>query len=64
MYIPEKLKLNRFKEVRIPKKREYFQKLGLVNPNPKLYTGATPMPISKRRIDLLNEQVIEAEKAR
>ena len=24
MYVPEKLKINKFREVRIPKKREYF----------------------------------------
>jgi len=24
MYVPEKFKLNKFREVRIPKKREYF----------------------------------------
>lgn len=24
MYVPEKLKINRFKEVKIPRKRDYF----------------------------------------
>ena len=31
MYVPEKLKLNKFKEVAIPKKSEYFKRFGEIN---------------------------------
>lgn len=33
MYVPEKLKLNKFRLVRIPRNREYFGKFGKVNPS-------------------------------
>lgn len=33
MFVPEKLKLNKFRAVRIPSKAEYMQRFGLVQSN-------------------------------
>lgn len=38
MYVPEKLKLNKFRAVRIPSKAEYMQRFGLVETKQE-YTG-------------------------
>lgn len=39
MKIPEKLKLNRFKYVRIPKNKDYFMKYGFQDISDDHYTG-------------------------
>lgn len=39
MYCPEKLKLNRFKQVQIPSNKDYFSRLGVVATPSTSYTG-------------------------
>lgn len=39
MYVNESLKLNKFREVRIPKLSEYFRRMGGVAQNPNGFTG-------------------------
>ena len=39
MYIPNKLKLNKFVDVNIPANKSYFARLGEVKPLPDSFTG-------------------------
>lgn len=39
MYIPEKMKLNRFQNVNIPANKDYFSRLGFVSPECLQYSG-------------------------
>lgn len=39
MYIPEKLKLNAFRHVAIPKPVEMFARFGYQTPTPSVFTG-------------------------
>lgn len=39
MYCPEKLKLNRFKQVKIPSNKDYFSRIGAVATPATSYTG-------------------------
>ena len=50
MKIPEKLKLNQFKNVRIPKKSEFMQRLGAQNV-PLPYSGDELADAAKRLTD-------------
>lgn len=50
MKIPEKLKINAFKEVRIPKKSEYMQRLGAQNV-PMPYSGDELATAAQRLTD-------------
>lgn len=54
MYVPEKLKLNRFKLVAIPKKMEYFQRFG---------ANAAPLPTSGDEVAPHQERKIEQVRA-
>lgn len=50
MYCPDKLKLNKFKEVNIPSNRDYFARFGKVTVPSSMYGGdkqAVPMPMNK-----------------
>lgn len=48
MVIPEKMKLNKFRDCAIPSNREYFQRLGFVAPPEGSFTGdeKAPMPMN------------------
>lgn len=50
MKIPERLKINAFKEVRIPKKSEYMQRLGAQNV-PMPYSGDELATAAQRLTD-------------
>lgn len=56
MYVPEELKLNRFKDVKIPSNKDYFQRLGRQALPAGQYTGdeAAQMPSSK--IDTVTQE--------
>lgn len=54
MYVPEKMKLNKFKLVAIPKKMEYFQRFGLTNTVP-LGTGEEPVPTQERKMEQIRQ---------
>lgn len=51
--IPEKLKVNKFKMVRIPSNKEYFARLGSLEVSDKLYTGDEPAPMPQNKVDTL-----------
>lgn len=53
MYVNEKLKLNKFRYVAIPKPSEYFKRFGGMLPTGDSYTGeeVAVMPMSK--VDML-----------
>lgn len=39
MYVPEKLKLNKFRDVNIPDNRDYFSRYGFLQSPANAYTG-------------------------
>lgn len=49
MYVCEKLKLNKFRDVKIPANKDYFQRLGLTTTPTGEYSGddSAPMPQTK-----------------
>ena len=50
MFIPEKMKLNKFRDCAIPSNREYFQRLGFAVPAEGSFAGENepvPMPMNK-----------------
>lgn len=49
MYIPEKMKINKFEEVAIPSNKSFFSRLGFVAPESLKYSGdeVVPEPLSK-----------------
>lgn len=44
MYIPEKMKVNKFEDVAIPSNKSFFARLGLVSPDALQYSGDEPVP--------------------
>lgn len=54
MFVPDKLKLNKFVHVRIPSNKEYFGRVGLSSPGTSnQYTGDELAPMGKSKIDTL-----------
>lgn len=49
MYIPEKMKLNKFRLCSIPRNRDYFVRYGFAAPGSNSFTGdeLAPMPSNK-----------------
>lgn len=63
MYIPEDLKVNRFKQVPIPSNREYFgRNNGKVLPD-NLYTGDDVAIMPQNKIDQITEAELDVMKA-
>lgn len=63
MYIPEKMKINKFKDVRIPSKREYFN-TGRFMQVPETYGGEDPVNVKgENKVDTLEALEIELEKS-
>lgn len=56
MYCPEKLKLNKFRLVSIPKNRDFFARLGGTRPSVPsgAFTGDDYIPSGMRKIDQLS----------
>lgn len=52
MFVPEKLKLNKFQIVRIPSPKEYFSRVGNqpIGTN-NMYTGDDPAIMNQRKVD-------------
>lgn len=60
MLIPKELKINRFKEVKIPEKCEYFKRLGLAETQVGEYGGEeTDIPHDGNKL----ENIVESIKA-
>lgn len=53
MYVPEKLKLNKFRQVNIPSLRQYFSRYGFLNVPNSSYSGDTVLPTG-RKTDVLS----------
>lgn len=54
MYCPEKLKLNKFKQVQIPSNKDYFGRLGTSPVPSSQYTGEDNLaPFPQRKTDEL-----------
>lgn len=53
MVVPEKMKVNHFKEVRIPSNKEYFKKFGSYQPTESYFTGEEAIPLGERKVDML-----------
>lgn len=59
MLIPEKLKLNKFKLVKIPSNKDYFGRVGLQSAGtPSQYTGDEMATPTQSKID----QILEADR--
>ena len=65
MIVPEKMKTNHFREVRIPSNKEYFRKFGQYTPGESYYTGEVVDMGNLNKIDqiLAGQQEIEAKLA-
>lgn len=53
MYVPEKLKLNKFRQVNIPTLKQYFSRYGFLNVPNSSYSGDNVFP-SGRKTDVLS----------
>lgn len=51
MYVPDKLKLNKFRLVRIPSNAEYFRRYGAGNDSKGVYSGDEMLSTGERKID-------------
>ena len=63
MYVPEKLKLNKFKLVRIPRPSEIVARFGLVNSPASKYSGdesSSPMLNKTEYLDNASRQISNA----
>lgn len=54
MYIPEKLKLNKFKKVAIPSKAEYMARFGAID-NDRPMSGEMEVEPQKRTTDMMQD---------
>lgn len=66
MYVPEKLKLNRFRVVAVPSNREYFASFGGKLMDNNSYTGDkfAPTPMNKVESIVDYQQYAEEEAAK
>lgn len=54
MYIPEKLRNNKFRQVAIPKRRDLFARFGFATPSESLFAGDDEfIPSAGRKTDIL-----------
>lgn len=51
MYVPEKLKLNKFRVVQIPENRDYFSRFGFLKSPDSAYTGDNDAPHTMTKIE-------------
>lgn len=71
MYVPEKLKLNKFQLVKLPSPRELFRRNGENPVDPQRFTGDVPVR-SGRKLDTIHDmdaydkymQEVELEKSK
>lgn len=61
MYIPEKMKVNRFEDVAIPSNKSFFARLGQVSPDSLKYSGDEVIPESMRKNDSIDDYARYAE---
>lgn len=56
MYCPKELKLNKFREVKIPSNASYFQRYGFAAvPSESLYTGDEELDYGQTKLDAIAE---------
>lgn len=53
--IPEEMKINKFKEVKIPRKRDYMKSFGLSPALGENYTGDEPFQESGNKLETMQE---------
>lgn len=51
MYIPEEMKVNKFKLVNLPSNADYFARLGQFAPAPSQYTGDNVAIMDENKVD-------------
>lgn len=73
MYVPdEKMKINKFRQVAIPKPIEYMQRFGSADMPSSSYSGDEFVPLPKNKVDMLADadrydammQKVELERAK
>ena len=52
MFVPDKLKLNKFVQCNLPTPRSLFAKVGMVKPESGIYTGEDVVPHSLNKTEL------------
>ena len=61
MYIPEKLKLNKFRDCSIPSNRSYFQNFGFAVTPSSEYSGDELAPEPMRKVESIEDMQAYAE---
>ena len=65
MVAPEKMKVNHFREVRIPENKELFKRFGQYQPSESYFTGDEAAPMGETKVETLariaREDTQEAE---
>ncbi len=61
MYIPEEMKLNRFKEVSLPSARDFFRTNGEHAMPDNQYSGDDIAPMPQNKVDSINDFMDYAE---
>lgn len=61
MYIPEKMKVNRFEDVAIPSNKSFFARLGAVAPESLKYSGDDLVPEQMSKTEQINDYIDYAE---
>lgn len=61
MYIPEKMKVNKFEDVAIPSNKSFFARLGAVAPESLQYSGDEPIPEPMSKTESINDYIDYAE---
>lgn len=56
MYCPDKLKLNKFRLVRIPSNESYFARYGMQSSDNGSY-APTPIPFAENKIDTVSREM-------
>lgn len=62
MFVPRELKLNKFKQVSIPRNRDYFMRLGFCNPSANHFTGDKPADLGlNTKVDMIAQAKRDAD---
>lgn len=61
MFIPEKMKVNKFQDVAIPSNKSFFARLGNVDPDILKYSGDEVVPEQLNKVDSLVDYELYAE---
>lgn len=61
MFVPDGMKVNKFKDVNIPSNKEYFGRFGFHDVKPDAYTGDEVAKINVSKVDEVADYMAYAE---